>query len=120
MRWAGWLRNLAWAFLVAAIIVTPTVSAIEFIILAHRVTNVSETAYLETCGGLNELRSEITGYIANTVQRSEKSTRATIAAPASTPQQRAVARQNLAGLMKIEDQINTALAQKKCQYPPIP
>lgn len=126
---------------VALIVVpAPVIVATEFISLSNRVSATSETAYVQTCHALNRALSAVNtvGHdngdsvqviLQNIVDRSTSSTRATLASPSSTQQQKDVARANLANvnllLQQAKDKIKSnnkkidaKTAALDCTYPP--
>lgn len=86
--------------------------------LGFRIDHTARNAFIEACQGENVVRDEFLAFVDSTVQRSESSLRATLAAPSATLDQKLTATRNLAGLRVVSADAHAKAKQLPCAYPP--
>lgn len=119
-RLLHWLRTSAWKVLLVMVLFAPITVSVEYVSLAGRIERNAKKSYIDQCNNANEVRREIVGFVDSTLERSRRSTQATLSAPQSTQEQILAATKNLAALTRVEHQTSVALAPHDCSYPPAP
>lgn len=116
-RTAGWIST-AVVVIVCAILLEVALSTVALISLSNRVDRNARIAALTSCADNNETRREFLVFVDSTLRRSARAAKALIASPNASPDQKAIAARNLAGLRLVALEAHAITKQVVCVYPP--
>jgi hypothetical protein len=117
MRAREW-KSLGWFVIVIVCVLGPIFFAVSVVTLTRTVDENAKTAYVTTCEQTNDVRAQLLAFVDSTLIRAADNTRAVLASPTATREQKAVAERNLANVQEFLEDASQRLAPSDCSYPP--